>query len=278
MSWSEPIKNREGKSPRHQDVSIKKSLKSTSRIAIVPKIINSGYPTNSPLYPSAHKKACGHEISKFGISNFLSLEKVVSDTPKDELLGTHDQDGNIKVSSRVPPEFVQEVTEHEELEHSIMASETFFKKLQDTYKQYHFDLVLQRSNPLLSSSDAEFLQREFIIKIRPNVKDYNLHLAHETAHALEHIYGKMGKIDTHIYGGTSTGMGMFLKKVSPQILQEISMVVSHSYSDKSFQIYSNDLSEQFARFVAEMIIHPQKTEKLAPNAVELFKQKFKELR
>ncbi len=161
---------------------------------------------------------------------------------------------------------------------SQSSSQLFFQKVQSIYRKYHFDLVLQRSNPMFSSSNGEFLPREQIIKIRPNIKNYDLHLAHETAHAMEHIYGKMGTTDTHFYGGTSTGMGMFLREMSPQILQEISTVISQSHIDKSFQTYSDDLSEQFARFVAEMVVYPQKTEHKSPNAVKLFKQKFKELR
>lgn len=122
MAWHEPQKNREGKSPFHVKASAKNALSSTSRVSIVPKIIDSGYPTNSPSYPSAHKKACGHEISKFGISNFLSLEKIVSKTPKNELLGTHDKEGNIEVSSIVPPKFISEVIDHEQTEHYLMTN------------------------------------------------------------------------------------------------------------------------------------------------------------
>lgn len=130
MTWHEPIKNHQGKSPRHVKASAKNSLNSTSRISIVPKIINSGYPTNSPSYPSAHNKACGYEISKFGISNFLSLEKVIQKTPKNELLGTHDKQGNISISYRVPPKFIPEVIDHEQVEHNLMSLKTWLSDIE----------------------------------------------------------------------------------------------------------------------------------------------------
>ncbi len=105
-------------------------IKVISSSTIVPKIIDSGYPTNSPSYPSAHKKACGYEISKFGITNFLSLEKVVSKTPKSELLGTHDKEGNIKISSKVPPKFISEVADHEQVEHNLMSIKTWLSDIE----------------------------------------------------------------------------------------------------------------------------------------------------
>lgn len=122
--------NGKPKAKKHYISSIQSSLASTSRISIVPKIIDSGYPTNSPSYPFAHKKSCGHEISKYGIKNFLSLEKIVSKTPKSELIGTHDKEGNIKISSKVPPKFISEVIDHEEVEHNLMSLKTWLSDIE----------------------------------------------------------------------------------------------------------------------------------------------------
>lgn len=130
MTWHEPQKNKDGKSPRHVEVSTKNSLNSTLRVSIVPKILNKGYPTNSPSYPSAHKKACGHEISTYGIKNFLLLEKIVSKTSSNELIGTHDKQGNIYVSSKVPPEFIPEVADHENVEHNLMTIKTWLSDIE----------------------------------------------------------------------------------------------------------------------------------------------------
>ena len=162
-------------------------------------------------------------------------------------------------------------------------SEDFFGKVSNIYKKYGTELQKEVKSYIGGATvKAEFLSKEGKIIVKPSL-DISKEIAHETAHAMEHIYGKVGKLNTRFYGGTSTGMGMAIREFSEKSRNQISLLTQEiiekekEYVDESFKLYIEEPSEQFANFVSEMVVSPKETEQKYPDAVKEIKVKFNDV-
>jgi len=163
-------------------------------------------------------------------------------------------------------------------------SEDFFGKVSNIYKKHGVNLQREVKSYIGGATvKAEFLSKEGKIVVKSSLEDVSKEIAHETAHAMEHIYGKVGKLNTRFYGGTSTGMGMSIKEFSEKSRKQIDSFTQEiigrekEYIDESFRLYIEEPSEQFANFVSEMILSPSETERKYPDAVKEIKIKFKDV-
>lgn len=85
------------------------------KVKIVKKIIAKGYPTSSKYYAEAHSEADHAEKKKFPKS-YKIMKKVDRKLGKNELVGTHDKKGNIRLSKKVPKKSRKDIEFHEEVE------------------------------------------------------------------------------------------------------------------------------------------------------------------
>ena len=72
-------------------------------------------------YPYAHRKANEAEKERYGTTRFNRLNKIIKKViPKGEWAGTHDKQGRIKVSRKIPRKYRGEVALHERIERDMM--------------------------------------------------------------------------------------------------------------------------------------------------------------
>ncbi len=83
---------------------------------IVSDLHDTGFPTHSSKYHSAHSKANAAEKAKFGEANFKAMNKVDAGLKKHELAGKNLKSGKIEVSKKVPKKYRSEVALHEQVE------------------------------------------------------------------------------------------------------------------------------------------------------------------
>lgn len=83
---------------------------------LVSSLNDSGFPTHSRDYDSAHRKANKAEKEQFGTRSFKAMEKVDSRLKKHELAGKNLKSGKIEVSEKVPKKLRAEVALHEAVE------------------------------------------------------------------------------------------------------------------------------------------------------------------
>jgi hypothetical protein len=83
---------------------------------LVSDLHDSGYPTHSRKYHSAHAKANAAEKASFGDASFRAMNKVDAGLKKHELAGKNTKTGKIEVSKKVPKKYRDEVALHEEVE------------------------------------------------------------------------------------------------------------------------------------------------------------------
>lgn len=76
------------------------------------KLTDSGYPTHSKKYKTAHEEASKDEKKDFP-RGYEKLKKMDYNAGKHELLGKHIKSGEIEVSKKVPPKLRKEVAFHE---------------------------------------------------------------------------------------------------------------------------------------------------------------------
>jgi hypothetical protein len=79
---------------------------------VVSKIKRKGYPTASKDYHKVHEDADYHE-KKASPKEYKEMKNVDSKIKANELAGTHNVRGNIKVSKKVPPSLRDDVARHE---------------------------------------------------------------------------------------------------------------------------------------------------------------------
>ena len=84
------------------------------------KISDKGFPTHSPKYAEAHRKANKAEEKKFGKKSFKELEKIDRKVSKHELVGKNSKTGKLEVSKKVPPKYRGEVAYHEKKENGFL--------------------------------------------------------------------------------------------------------------------------------------------------------------
>lgn len=82
----------------------------------IPILEDSGFPTHSRKYKSAHKEANREEKDKFGAKQYHELDKLDRKLPKHELSGKNTKSGKIEVSEKVPKNLRNEVAYHEKVE------------------------------------------------------------------------------------------------------------------------------------------------------------------
>ncbi len=83
---------------------------------LVSDLHDTGFPTHSNKYHSAHRKANRAEKAEFGTPSFDAMNKVVAGLKKHELAGKNLKSGKIEVSKKVPKKYRAEVALHEEVE------------------------------------------------------------------------------------------------------------------------------------------------------------------
>lgn len=86
-----------------------------AKYKLVRKLTDSGFPTHSKFYKTAHTEAEKLEKAKFP-SGYAKMKKIDEKVSKHELVGKNLKDGKIFVSKKVPKKFRAEVAFHEKTE------------------------------------------------------------------------------------------------------------------------------------------------------------------
>jgi restriction endonuclease Mrr len=89
--------------------------RSKTKAKVVKQLKNTGFPTHSPYYKTAHREADNAERRTFPKA-YQAMKKVDKKLSKNALAGKNLKSGKIEVSQKVPPAYRRDVILHERTE------------------------------------------------------------------------------------------------------------------------------------------------------------------